>query len=131
MTRKKKTHLLSALDQVVACIECEMEIVSLELEHPEKFTATTIPITLAKWNGTMSEVLEFVIALYLTGRIRKLSGQQMNLAEVAGLFGEIFGMKLSDLYGRKSKLLTRKKNESPFLDSLTFLYREEVEKMGL
>ena len=55
----------------------------------------------------------------------------MNLVEIAGLFEEIFGLKISDLYGRKTRLLTRKKNESPFLDNLLFLYRKEVEKMSL
>jgi hypothetical protein len=52
----------------------------------------------------------------------------MNLAEVAELFRKIFGVKPRDLYGRKSKLVIRKKNEAPFLDSLIFLYREEVNK---
>lgn len=55
----------------------------------------------------------------------------MTLAEIAALFEEIFGLKISDLYGRKSRLLTRKKNESTFLESLLFLYRKEVEKMSL
>ena len=101
----------------------------MELEHPERFVRTdNTPAPLAKWTGTMSGLLEIIIALFLAGLIRKPSGHKMNLAKVAGLFGKIFGVEPRDLYGRKSKLMARKKNEAPFLDSLAFLYREEANK---
>jgi len=103
----------------------------MELEHPERFLQLASSAPLAKWNGTISELLELVIALFLTGEIRRPTGQKMNLAEVAALFGKVFGMEVRDLYGRKSKLLMRKKSELPFLEKLTFLYREEVEKISL
>lgn len=105
----------------------------MELDHPERFAPTTTsrPIPTAQWSGTIAQLLEVVVALSLTGLLRHPSGQSMNLAEVAKLFGRLLGIQWNDLYGRKSRLLTRKKNESPFLDSLLCLYRKEVEKASL
>ncbi|GHT60422.1 hypothetical protein FACS189451_00450 [Bacteroidia bacterium] len=121
--------LQAAVAQAADLIDCELEIVKMELAYPERFVeADNAPEPLAKWTGKISDMLEIIIALFLTGLIRKPSGHKMNLAEVAGLFGKIFGVKPRDLYGRKSKLVIRKKNEAPFLDSLVFLYREEANK---
>jgi hypothetical protein len=101
----------------------------MELEHPERFVrADNTPAPPAKWTGKLADLLEIIIALFLTGLIRTPSGHKMNLAEIAGLFGKLFGVEPRDLYGRKSKLMIRKKNEAPFLDSLAFLYREEANK---
>jgi hypothetical protein len=119
---------LPIIAQAVSLIDCELDIVKMELEHPERFTGESMPAPLAKWTGTMAGLLEIIIALFLAGLIRKPSGHKMNLAEVAGLFGKIFGVEPRDLYGRKSKLMARKKNEAPFLDSLAFLYRKEANK---
>jgi hypothetical protein len=122
--------LQAAVAQAIEVIDCELEIVKMELEHPERFIkADNAPASLAKWMGTVVDLLEIVIALFFTGLIRKPSGHKMNLAEVAGLCGKIFGVDPRNLYGRKSKLMIRKKNELPFLDSLVSLYWKEANKL--
>lgn len=129
-SRKKNVLILSVINRAVAAIECELKIVDMELAHPERFARPERRMPQAKWIGTISDLLELIIALSRTGLIKKPSGQDMTLSELAALFGKVFGMKFTDLYGRKSRLLTRKKNESPFLDKLVLRYREEVDKMG-
>ncbi len=119
--------------QAISFIDSEINLVRMQLEYPECFCPDS-PFDFApraQWNGTLAQLLEIIVALAPSGLIRTLDGRQMNLVEIAGLFEEIFGLKISDLYGRKTRLLTRKKNESPFLDNLLFLYRKEVEKMSL
>ena len=129
--REKNVATPAILHRALDLFDCELEIVRKEIEHPERFIDKTVSVPLANWGGTLAQLLELIIALFLTGLIRKSDGRKMNLAEVANLFERLFGLKISDLYGRKTRLLTRKKNESPFLDSLLFLYRKAVEKMGL
>ncbi len=125
------------VEQALDGFDCELKIIDMELEHPELRAAVLVPATMfdhaprAQWNGSLAQLLEIIVALFLTGLIRTVDGRPMNLAEIAALFEELFGIKISDLYGRKTRLLLRKKNESPFLDSLLFLYRKEVEKMSL
>lgn len=130
---KKHTVLRIIIKRAISSIDSELFLIKMDLEHPERFVpAHQFDFApRAQWNGTLAELLEVVIALSLSGLIRTLDGRQLNLIEVAGLFEEIFGLKISDLYGRKTRLLTRKKNESPFLESLLFHYRKEVEKMSL
>jgi hypothetical protein len=129
----RATPLATLIERAIDLIDCELKIVRMELKYPGRFTSSTTspPAPLAQWNGSLAKLLEVIIALFLTGLIRTMDGRPMTLAEIAALFEEIFGLKISDLYGRKSRLLTRKKNESTFLESLLFLYRKEVEKTSL
>jgi hypothetical protein len=118
--------------RIIEMIQCELDIVLLEVDHPEIIPVDHLDFApRAQWNGSLAQLLELIVALSLSGLLRKLDGVPMNLAEVASLFEEFFGVKISDLYGRKTKLLTRKKNESPFLENLLHLYRQEVEKASL
>ena len=115
-------------------INSELKIARMELKHPERLATPTDPqpaAPLAQWDGTLSQLLEIIVVLSLTGLVRTPDGRPMNLMEVATLFETMFGVEIGDLYGRKTRLLTRKKNESPFLESLLFLYRKEVEKVSL
>ncbi len=41
----------------------------------------------------------------------------------------IFGITISAPYDRKTKLLSRKKNDTPFLDKMRIAFREEAEKL--
>ena len=131
----RNLDISTLVERALDIFDCELKIIDMELEHPELRPVT--PATpfdcapRAQWNGSLAQLLEIIVALFLTGLIRTVDGRPMNLAEIAALFEELFGIKISDLYGRKTRLLMRKKNESPFLDSLLFLYRKEVEKMSL
>lgn len=119
------------LETAIAFIECELDIIKMKFEHRELFAAQPRTVLLAKWGGSTAQLLELIVALWLSGCRLRPDGSQMSLSDAARLFKDVFGMKIRDLYGRKSRLLIRKKNESPFLDNLLFLYRQEVEKMSL
>ncbi|GHV05212.1 hypothetical protein FACS189416_4590 [Bacteroidia bacterium] len=50
--------------QVIGLIDCELEIVKMELEHPERFVkADNAPAPLAKWNGAIAELLELSVSI--------------------------------------------------------------------
>ena len=88
--REKNVAILSAtgsiLERAIDMLDCELEIVRKEMEHPERFIDRTTPepvTPLASWGGTLAQLLELIIALFLTGLIRKSDSRKMNLAEVA------------------------------------------------
>jgi hypothetical protein len=130
---KRNELILAIFKIIVEMIDCELNLTQLELKHPERFVSrpTSNLVQHAQWSGTNAQLLEIVIALSTSGLIRTYDGRPMCLSEVAGLFEMMFGLKFKDLYGRKTRLLMRKKGESPFLESLLSLYRKEVEKMKM
>lgn len=103
----------------------------MELEHPQRFL--TFPVdtgALARWNGTIAELLEYIIPLQISGRLSADTGEAMSYADAVKLVERIFGISLSAPYDRKTKLLSRKKNSTPFLDKMRLVFREEVEKLN-
>ncbi len=116
------------IDSAVAAIDCELKIVEMELAHPERFVRPERQSPLAKWNGSISELLEMAIPVHCSGKIAKPTGEQMAYSDVVALIENVFGQQISRPYERKSKLLARKKDETPFLHKLISVFRTEVEK---
>ena len=100
----------------------------MELEHPERFISFPDDNTpLARWNGTIAELLEYTIPLQIAGRLSANSGEPMSYTDTVKLVERIFGITISAPYDRKTKLLSRKKNDTPFLDKMRIVFREEAE----
>ncbi len=102
----------------------------MELEHPERFL--TFPDDhgpLARWNGTIAELLEYLIPLQIAGRLSANTGEPLSYAESVKMAERIFGITISAPYDRKTKLISRKKNDTPFLDKMRIAFREEAEKL--
>jgi len=122
-------------------IDCELELVGIELAYPEKFarntcdtpdaqpepTSTTAPEPLARWNGTIAELLEYTIPPWAAGRLSKPSGQPMNYAEAVRFIEIVYGITITDLYDRKTKILSRYK-ATAFIDEMRRVLLEEVKK---
>jgi hypothetical protein len=100
----------------------------MELEYPERFTVETTPAALAKWTGTISELLELAVSVHNTGTAVKSTGEPMAWSDVIALIERIFGLKIPRPYERKSKLFNRKKDETPFLHKLITVFKTEIEK---
>jgi len=69
--------VLDLTDRVIALIDCELEIVRMELEYPERFVACAPSAPLAKWNGTIAELLELAVPIHFAGKLLKPSGELM------------------------------------------------------
>ncbi len=108
-----------------------MRIITMELEHPERFISFSDGSgPLARWNGTIAELLEYTIPLQIAGRLSANSGEPLSYTDAVKLVEQIFGITISSPYDRKTKLLSRKKNDTPFLDKMRVVFREEAEKIA-
>jgi hypothetical protein len=83
------------------------------------------------WRGTISDLIELSIALHKTELLCKPSGEPMTYAQITTAIQEIFGVKIPNIYSRKTRILERKKSSSPFLDKLLVLYQNEMAKTSL
>jgi hypothetical protein len=101
----------------------------MELEYPERFVASIPSAPLAKWNGTIAELLELAVPIHFAGKLLKPSGELMAYSDVISLIGNLFGIEIFKPYDRKTNLLSRKKGGTPFLDRLIALYLAETEKI--
>ena len=126
-----KVFILKTIRSAVYFIECEMRIITMELEHPERFISFSDGSgPLARWNGTIAELLEYTIPLQIAGRLSANSGEPLSYTDAVKLVEQIFGITISSPYDRKTKLLfLAKKNDTPFLDKMRVVFREEAEKL--
>ena len=116
--------ILKTIRSAVYFIECEMRIITMELEHPERFISFSDGSgPLARWNGTIAELLEYTIPLQIAGRLSANSGEPLSYTDAVKLVEQIFGITISSPYDRKTKLLSRKKNDTPFLDKMLVVFR--------
>lgn len=129
-SRGKNTLLSKILLRGAYFIDCELDLVRMELEHPERFISFPDDNTpLARWNGTIAELLEYTIPLQIAGRLSANSGEPLSYTDTVKLVERIFGITISAPYDRKTKLLSRKKSDTPFLDKMRIVFREEAEKL--
>lgn len=126
---QKQTELSEHLSGVAAAlIEGELEILKMELEHPERFVSKNQPpAPLALWNGTIADLLELLTAVHLAGKLLKPTYEPMTYADVISFIRNVFGLRVDRPYDRKSKLLARSKGGAPFLAKLTAVYLGKVE----
>lgn len=57
------------------------------------------------------------------------SVEPLSYTDAVKLVEQIFGITISSPYDRKTKLLSRKKNDMPFLDKMRVVFRVEAEKL--
>jgi hypothetical protein len=128
------------LDRAIDVIDCELEIVRMELEYPESIVSPipdadpdpgsepeAAPAPLARWNGTIAELLEYTIPPWAAGKLSKPSGKPMNYAEAVKFIETVYGITITDLYDRKTKILCRYKNTA-FIDEMRRVLLEEAKK---
>ena len=65
----------------------------------------------------------------MAGLLSANSGEPLSYTDAVKLVEQIFGITISSPYDRKTKLLFRKKNDTPFFDKMRVVFREEAEKL--
>lgn len=130
--REKNAATRALVERSLALIDCELEIVRMELEYPQHFLPVSAPASkpLIRWNGTISELLEMAVAVHCAGRFSKPTGEPMTYADTIRFVESVYGITVADLYDRKTKLLSRQKNTS-FLDEMRRVFIEEARKLEL
>ena len=112
-------------------IDSEIDLIRMELEHPERFLAFTDDNSpTLKWNGTVSELLEYLIPLQMDGKLSKPSGEVMSYTDLVKLIELVCGITIPAPYDRKTKLFSRMKNPTPFIDKMRQIFREGSKKMN-
>lgn len=126
----KDVLIRNLVNKAIYFIEAELDIIKMELEHPDRFISfPSDNAPLARWNGTIAELLEYIIPPQVAGRLSKPTGEPMAYSDVVKLIETVFGISVTAPYDRKTKLLSRMKNITPFLDKMRQVFREEAEKM--
>lgn len=123
------SHLTEA---ALDLINCELDIIKMELDFPGRFLfdeteATAISRPLAQWNGTVAELLEYMIPLHVSGKLLKPTGEPMTWAGVVKHIELVCGVTVPDLYDRKAKILNRYKNTA-FLDKMRQVVVEAAQR---
>ena len=89
-SRGKNVLILIVIDRAIAAIECELKIVEMEVEHPERFVHQERHGPFAKWNGSIAELLELVIPVLYAGKLAKPTGEPMVYSDVITLIEMTF-----------------------------------------
>jgi hypothetical protein len=104
----------------------------MDLEHPERFIEfPSDPAPLARWNGKPHELIEYITPLQLDGKFLKPSGKPMTFIEMVRAFESFCGITVAKPHDIKMRLLTRKKNITPFIDKMRLVLREASEESYL
>jgi hypothetical protein len=110
----------------------------MELEHPERFAATSVPTRNFKLSlslipkysnlGVMG-MAEILTSLSLLGGIRDNTGNHPATIAFADTFEQAFGFCFNDIYDRQSELFKRKPcNLTKTLDALKAALTKEYRK---
>lgn len=110
----------------VQWVECNPEPVTpCENEHEHELIFTPYI-----WDGNIADLTELGIVIFKSKLIRKPTGEPLTYVDIMKGFEKLFGVKLpKNIYSRKIRAMERKKNNSPLLERLLALYKQEVEKM--
>ena len=126
---KKNIPTLSFIKMAIYFIDSEIDVAKMELEHPERFL--TFPDEnppLARWNGKISELLEYSLAPWFAGKLLKPSGEPMDYVEIIKLIEILYGIKVPGAYDRKTEILSRQK-PAVFLEKLVAFMKTESKKI--
>lgn len=66
----KNVATLSVIERTIAYLDCEMKIVEMEPEYPERFAEQQHYTPLIKWNGSIAELLEVAIPMQFSGKFQ-------------------------------------------------------------
>lgn len=94
----------------------ERELLYFSLKNPKAVSLQKF--SEYKWTGSGSELLELMLALFASGRIKQADNSQVKFTAFANDFQKFCNYKIADIKGRKMRLLMRKKNPIPFIQQL-------------
>ena len=125
----KCNGLPAYLSRVAAnIIDGELDLAKLAMQFPRAFVRKKkVRTPLAGWNGTQSELLEMHTPLQELEKILKPNGEPMVFADIIDFLFDVYGVEISQPYGRKTDVLTRAKGGAPFIEKMLDAYLKKVE----
>lgn len=101
----------------------------MELKHPESFADTSDRQSpLARWGGKITELIEYMLPLQISGRLRLPSGQAMEYADLIRFLQASLGINIPGEYDRKTEVLSRNK-PTVFIEKMLGVMKELVKKI--
>ncbi len=121
-------------------IDCELEIVQMEIEHPEQFADTyaseppRFGFHLATGNKHLGliGIAEVVVGLWLSEQIIGANGKPAPLVRLANAFEYALGINFGDIYDKLEAIYERKPfNRTKALDYLrALIVNKEIESQN-
>ena len=83
------------------------------------------------WTTGRANLMEIIVALHHTDVIRQLDGKRPAFADFAKEIGGLFGVTFKYPNDEMRKIISRKKNKTPFLNKVIFRMREKNDNTNL
>ncbi|MDL2319836.1 hypothetical protein LJC45_01745 [Alistipes sp. OttesenSCG-928-B03] len=125
---KKHALIRALIKQAIFFIEDELNLIKLDLEHPERFIVfPESQPALARWNGSVNDLIEYFIGPQAAGKLLNPDGRPMNYEESVEFLEKTFGILIPNAHDRRGRVLDRQKNTS-FMDEMRRVFLEEAKK---
>lgn len=125
---KKYVLLRTLTKRAVYFLDSELDLIKLDLEHPERFLEfPSDNPPLARWGGSIVDLIEYAIGPQASGKLLKPSGQPMNYEESVDFLEKAFGIRINNPHDRRGKVLDRQKNTT-FQDEMRRVFLGEARK---
>lgn len=135
--RGKNGLVLAIVESVASMIDCELDLIELEVNHPELFpdaseqNAPDFDLHLAAKSGGLGliGIAEIVVGLWLSEEIVGRNGRPAPLKRIAAAFEYVLGISFGDIYDKMEDIYDRKPfNRTKALDFLrSLIIRREKE----
>ncbi|GHU09834.1 hypothetical protein FACS189431_8460 [Alphaproteobacteria bacterium] len=128
--------LQATVAQAADLIDCELDIIKMELMYPERFGQScnrsvkpSLSLISKYSNLGVMGMAEILTSLSLLGGIRDNMGKNPSSIAFANSFEQTFGFCFNDIYDRQSELFRRKPcNLTKTLDALKTALTKEYRK---
>ena len=128
---KKRTPIRKMIGRAMNFIDSELGMIEKELKYPDRFIVFPEDHPpLARWNGKVTDLIEYFIGPQAAGVLLNPNGKPMNYEESIEFLEKIFGIKIPNPGDRRAKVLDRQKNTT-FQDEMHRVYLEEAKKRDL
>lgn len=129
---KTSVALSVVIKKAIRLIDCELEIVRMELEHPQRFlNVDKTPISNVLWasKGSKVKILELAGGLFRLGELTTFDGSELCFVDIVRAFEAAFNTDLRSLYIQRNQSRNRKKSTAPFLYRLAALVEQDAESI--
>lgn len=125
---KKYASFRIMVKRAIFFIDDELNLIRMDLEHPERFIEfPSDNPPLARWGGSIADLIEYHVAPQAAGKLLKPSGEPMNYEESIEFLERTYGISIPNPHDRRGRVLDRQKNTG-FQDEMRRVYVEEVKK---
>lgn len=80
------------------------------------------------WNPSDTDLLELVAALHKNDTFKRKDGRPLTRKELVAYFQQIFNLEIKDVEGKLNRATGRKRNMTPFIDSLKCAFESYAEE---